>query len=69
MKNKNRPRRTKPKPKKPTRQKKFNPWVAKYFDLSGTGIERCKDEQLDERTIMPIGQIAVKANGFFLVFG
>ena len=52
MKNKNRPRRTKPKPKKPTRQKSFNPWIAKYFDLSGTGIERCKDEQFDERTML-----------------
>jgi hypothetical protein len=40
MKNKNRPRRTKPKPKKPTRQKPFNLWVAKYFDLNGEGIER-----------------------------
>lgn len=34
MKNKNRPRRTKPKPKKPTRQKPFNPWVYKYFKMT-----------------------------------
>ena len=40
MKNKNRPRRAKPKPKKPTRQKPFNPWVAKYFSLNGEGIGR-----------------------------
>lgn len=46
MKNKNRPRRTKPKPKKPTKQKPFNPWVYKYFDMTGgkngtgTDIER-----------------------------
>lgn len=38
MKSKNKPKRQKPK-KKQTKQVYFNPWIAKYFDLSGHGIE------------------------------
>lgn len=52
MKNKNRPRRAKPKPKKPTRQKPFNPWVAKYFDLNGEGIGGCENGRCNQRTVL-----------------
>jgi hypothetical protein len=52
MKNKNRPRRTKPKPKKPTKQKPFNPWVAKYFDLNGEGIGRRENGRCNQRTVL-----------------
>jgi hypothetical protein len=53
VKNKNRPRREKQRKLPGTKRvKPFNPWIAKYFDLSGTGIERCKDEQLGERTML-----------------
>lgn len=42
MKNKNLPRKQKPK-KRQSKNKKdnFNPWITKYFDLSGCGIEKC----------------------------
>lgn len=40
MKNKNRPRREKQRKRPGTKRvMPFNPWIAKYFDLSGTGIE------------------------------
>lgn len=52
MKNKNRPRRTKPKSKKPTKQKPFNPWVAKYFDLNGEGIGRRENGRCNQRTVL-----------------
>jgi hypothetical protein len=40
MKSKNKPRKQQKKQfKKPKSKKPFNPWIAKYFDLSGTGIE------------------------------
>ena len=51
MKNKNRPRRTKPKPKKPTRQKPFNSWVYKYFRMTEENDEnrRKLERETDER--------------------
>lgn len=54
MKSKNKPRREQKKKefKKKKPAKPFNPWIVKYFDLNGTGIERCKDEQLNERAVL-----------------
>ena len=47
MKSKNRPKRMKQKrkSKKPTRQKRFNPWVYKYFDMTGEKNELRKDPE------------------------
>lgn len=46
MKQKNLPRKQKPK-KRPSKTKKdnFNPWITKYFDLSGCGIDNKKEEK------------------------
>ncbi len=44
MKNKNRPTREKQyKKPKIKKHKPFNPWITKYFDLTGTGIKSRSD--------------------------
>ena len=49
MKNKNRPKRERQYKKPKTRkQKPFNPWIAKYFDLSGNGLENSKRWENDD---------------------
>lgn len=48
MKTKNRPKRDKRKPKKPTRQKRFNPWIYKYFDMTNKNTNE-KEEDKNER--------------------
>lgn len=47
VKNKNRPKREKQyKKPKIKKHKPFNPWITKYFDLTGNGIEsRDKNER------------------------
>ena len=46
MKNKNLPRKQKPKAKRHSNKKdNFNPWVTKYFDLSGCGINNKKTKE------------------------
>lgn len=47
MKTKNRPKRDKRKPKKPTRHKPFNPWVYKYFDMTSKNTNE-KEEDKNE---------------------
>ena len=46
MKNKNRPKRQKPKTRKKA-EKPFNSWVCKYFNLNGNGIESKKKVKKD----------------------
>lgn len=48
MKSKNKPKRELKKPyKKKKTQKPFNPWITKYFDLTGTGIKQ--DEGVEKK--------------------
>ena len=49
MKNKNLPKRQKPKTKsKKDKKIYFNPWICKYFDLSGNGLEKEKGGKKDD---------------------
>jgi hypothetical protein len=46
---KNRPKRERQYKKPKTRkQKPFNPWIAKYFDLLGNGLENSKRWENDD---------------------
>lgn len=50
MKNKNLPKRQKPKMRNRRGKKTyFNPWICRYFDLSGNGLEDKKGGKRDER--------------------
>lgn len=53
MKTKNLPKRQKPKLKaKRSRDKYFNPWICKYFDLNGRGLEDKKGGKINEKDIL-----------------
>lgn len=45
MKHKNLPRKQKPKKRQSNKKDNFNPWITKYFDLSGCGIDNKKEEK------------------------
>ena len=50
MKNKNLPKRQKPKMRgKKDKKAYFNPWICKYFDLSGNGLEDKKGGKNSEQ--------------------
>lgn len=52
MKNKNLPKRQKLKVRnKQDKKTNFNPWICKYFDLSGNGLEKEKGGKISEKSI------------------